>query len=81
MNILSNLKIKCMFIGKGCQAIVKLSDIASHESNCEYNIKYCNKCQSIMNDNRLHVCDINQFPLINTSSTLITNRSVSYFYK
>jgi hypothetical protein len=67
-NLLAKMIIKCKFCTSGCDGVIKLEQLASHESKCEYNpfmeIK-CEKCNAVVLRNQLisHICDKSKFKL------------------
>ncbi|XP_028415432.1 E3 ubiquitin-protein ligase NRDP1-like [Dendronephthya gigantea] len=48
-NILSELKIKCEYINRGCPKHVELGNLQNHVNNCEYRPVTCEECHLEVN--------------------------------
>ena len=43
--MLSELKLRCNHVDKGCNAIVTLGSIAAHEKECKFGLQTCKWCR------------------------------------
>jgi hypothetical protein len=63
-NILSNLKLKCIFYKNGCEEICSYENINKHISNCKYGFYHCNDCNFIGNffqiEKHFYECQFNK---------------------
>ncbi|CAG2163734.1 unnamed protein product [Oppiella nova] len=57
INLLNNMKVKCDFYVNGCQSVVKLSELAQHVRDCDYDeSRRCRTCHFTIDSDCQHNC-------------------------